>query len=239
MPIPFRLAANLWKLQRVKFRRTEISYDCVVSEGYWTRTKKSSKRALSCKRALTLRILVGRLREVRLNNEHSQNRHCPETCLYNQVTVSYRPSVKSSRLQNSRFRFFAQNRFCKAWSAGLIFPPSLFSPSFQTFPLNTRTRAFLTYTKIRADLQSRSHNDHILERLRFTFTPNGRREFVTRDQAFPLFSVYSLLLLHKNKKFYASFNHRNRSGLFLSPYFLFWEILNFSLTFAVCGKLES
>ena len=60
----------------------------------------------------------------------------------------------------------------------------------------------------------------IIERLRFTFTPNGRREFVTRDQAFPLFSVYSLLLLHKNKKFYASFNHRNRSGLFLSPYFL-------------------
>ena len=39
----------------------------------------------------------------------------------------------------------------------------------------------------------------ILERLRFTFTPNGRREFVPRDQVFPLFSVYSLLLLHKNK----------------------------------------
>ena len=138
MQIPFRLAANLWKLQRVKFRRTEISHDCVVSEGYWTRTKKSSKRALSRKRALSLRILVGRLREARLYNEHSQNIHCPETCLYNQVTVSYRPSVKSSRLQNSRF--FAQNRFCKVWSAGLIFPPSLFSPSFQTFPLNTRAR---------------------------------------------------------------------------------------------------
>ena len=113
MQIPFRLAANLWKLQRVKFRRTEISYDCVVSEGYWTRTKESSKRALSRKRALSLRILVGRLREVWLYNEHSQNRHCPETCLYNQVTVSYRPSVKSSRLQNSRFPFFAKNRFCK------------------------------------------------------------------------------------------------------------------------------
>ena len=61
----------------------------------------------------------------------------------------------------------------------------------------------------------------IIERLRFTFTPNGRREFVTRDQAFPLLSVYSLLLLHKNKKFCVSLNHRNRSGLFLSPYFLF------------------
>ena len=71
------------------------------------------------------------------------------------------------------------------------------------------------------------------------FTPNGRREFVPRDQVFPLFSVYSLLLLHKNKKFYASFSHKNRSGLFLSSYFLIWEILNLSLTFAVCGKRES
>ena len=78
-----------------------------------------------------------------------------------------------------------------------------------------------------------------LGRLRFTFTPNGRREFVSRDLVFPLFSVYSLLLLHKNKSFYASFNHRNISGLFLSAYFLFWEILNLSLTFAVCSKRES
>ena len=39
----------------------------------------------------------------------------------------------------------------------------------------------------------------LLERLRFTFMPNGRREFVPRDQVFPLFSVNSLLLLHKNK----------------------------------------
>ena len=38
-----------------------------------------------------------------------------------------------------------------------------------------------------------------LERLRFTFTPNGKREFVPRDQVFPLFFVYCLLLLHKNK----------------------------------------
>ena len=40
-------------------------------------------------------------------------------------------------------------------------------------------------------------------------------------------------------EFYASFNHRNRSNLSLSAYFLFWEILNLSLTFAVCGKRES
>ena len=38
-----------------------------------------------------------------------------------------------------------------------------------------------------------------VERLRFTFTPNGKREFVPRDQVFPLFFVYCLLLLHKNK----------------------------------------
>ena len=61
-----------------------------------------------------------------------------------------------------------------------------------------------------------------LERLRFTFTPNGRHEFVPRDQVFPLFSVYSLFLLHKNKKFYASFNPKNRSELFKPAYFLFW-----------------
>ena len=39
----------------------------------------------------------------------------------------------------------------------------------------------------------------IIERLRFTFTPNGKREFVPRDQVFPLFFVYCLLVLHKNK----------------------------------------
>ena len=38
-----------------------------------------------------------------------------------------------------------------------------------------------------------------IERLRFTFTPNGKREFVPRDRVFPLFFVYCLLLLHKNK----------------------------------------
>ena len=38
-----------------------------------------------------------------------------------------------------------------------------------------------------------------LERLRFTFTPDGKREFVPRDQVFPLMSVYCLLLLLKNK----------------------------------------
>ena len=61
----------------------------------------------------------------------------------------------------------------------------------------------------------------IIERLRFTFTPNSKREFVPRDQVFPLFFVYCLLILPENKYFYASFIHKNRSGLFLSAYFLF------------------
>ena len=52
------------------------------------------------------------------------------------------------------------------------------------------------------------------------------RAAISREQAFPLFSDYVLLLLHKNKWFYASFNQRKRSRLFLSAYFLFWEILN-------------
>ena len=35
--------------------------------------------------------------------------------------------------------------------------------------------------------------------LRFTFTPNGKLEFVPRGQVFPLFFVYCLLLLHESK----------------------------------------
>ena len=38
-----------------------------------------------------------------------------------------------------------------------------------------------------------------IERLRFTFTPNGKREFVPRDQVFSLIVVYCLLLLLKKK----------------------------------------
>ena len=64
-------------------------------------------------------------------------------------------------------------------------------------------------------------NEKRVERLRFSSTPNGRREFVPRDQVFPLFFVHSLLLLHKSKKFYASFNRMSRSGLFLPACFLF------------------
>ena len=37
----------------------------------------------------------------------------------------------------------------------------------------------------------------LLERLRFPFTPIGRREFLARDQVFPIFSVYSLYFCTK------------------------------------------
>ena len=38
-----------------------------------------------------------------------------------------------------------------------------------------------------------------LKRFRFTFTPNGKREFAPRDQVSPLIVVYCLLLLPQNK----------------------------------------
>ena len=61
----------------------------------------------------------------------------------------------------------------------------------------------------------------VIERLRFTFTLNGKREFVPRDQVFPLIVVNCLLLQLKNRQFHASFIHKNCSGEFLSAYFLF------------------
>ena len=54
----------------------------------------------------------------------------------------------------------------------------------------------------------------VFQRLRFTFTPNGKREFVLRDQVFPLIVVNCLLLQLKNKYFHASFIHKNCCGLF-------------------------
>ena len=59
----------------------------------------------------------------------------------------------------------------------------------------------------------------IIERLRYKFTPNGKRESVPRDQVSPLIVLYCLLLLLKNKTFHASFIHKNCSREFLSAYF--------------------
>ena len=67
--------------------------------------------------------------------------------------------------------------------------------------IRTRDTIFLKPHNIlcRTVLKNICREKNILERLRFTFTLNGRRGFVPRDQVFPLFSVYSLLLLHRNK----------------------------------------
>ena len=50
---------------------------------------------------------------------------------------------------------------------------------------------------LRRGVHKTSHK--IIERLRFMFTPNGKREFVPRDQVSPLIVVYCLVLLHRNK----------------------------------------
>ena len=60
---------------------------------------------------------------------------------------------------------------------------------------------------------------------------------------FPLIFRYFPFTLYcfytKISQFYASCNQRNRTGLFFICLIWFGEILNLSLTFAVCGKLES
>ena len=70
-----------------------------------------------------------------------------------------------------------------------------------------------------------------IERLRFTLTPNGKREFVQRDQVFPFLSLTVYYFYSKVSSFapvlYITI-------VFLSAYFLFWEILYLNLTFPVC-----
>ena len=46
---------------------------------------------------------------------------------------------------------------------------------------------------------SRRVRNGVIERLRFTFMPNGKRQFVPRDQVCHLIVVNCLLLLHRNK----------------------------------------
>ena len=46
---------------------------------------------------------------------------------------------------------------------------------------------------------SASRSVFLIERLRFTFMPNGKREFVPRDQVFPLIVVNCSLLQLENK----------------------------------------
>ena len=69
----------------------------------------------------------------------------------------------------------------------------------------------------------------------------GRNYSASRDAIFGTLKADRLIegdrlircrLIQVRLYFYASFNHRNRSGPFLSAYFLFWEIFNLSLTFS-------
>ena len=73
-----------------------------------------------------------------------------------------------------------------------------------------------------------------IERVSFTFTSNGKREFVPRDQVSPLLAVLCPLF----SSFTQFFIRKNYFELFLSVHFLFWEILNLNLTFAVCRIRE-
>ena len=89
---------------------------------------------------------------------------------------------------------------CKAFLITMV--KKLVERSFLTYPL-VRYMNFLDprifIAKKETSAEKLTRFLCIIERLRFTFTSNGRREFVPRDQVFALFSVYSLLLLHKNK----------------------------------------
>ena len=70
----------------------------------------------------------------------------------------------------------------------------------------------------------------ILERERFSFTPNSRREFLPHDQVFSLFFFYSLFFYTKITSVMPVY--RNRSGLFLSANIIDDELLlNFGAKF--------
>ena len=64
-----------------------------------------------------------------------------------------------------------------------------------------------------AAVSTQGRPKYINERLRFTFTPNCKCEFVPRDQT-------------QNEWFHASFIHENCSGQFLSPGCLFSILRN-------------
>ena len=55
--------------------------------------------------------------------------------------------------------------------------------------------AELTFAKYSGTVTKNKGKNWPIERFRVTFTPNGEREFVSRDQVFPLIVIYCLLLL--------------------------------------------
>ena len=72
-------------------------------------------------------------------------------------------------------------------------------PKYYCEPCVTRDRKKSTHAQIPIRLFARRTcgEKKIVKRLRFTFTPNGKREFVPRDQVFSLIVGYFLLLKNK------------------------------------------
>ena len=68
---------------------------------------------------------------------------------------------------------------------------------------------------------------------------NGKREFFTTRSSLSLSLFYCQLLLPQNQWLHGSFVHNNCFGLFLTAHFLFEEIFNLNLAFAVCSKRHS
>ena len=87
---------------------------------------------------------------------------------------------------------------------------------------------FCTFPSILRRLSSESFNRD--SRLRQTANVN-----LYHMTKFPPYFQFTLYCFYtKISQFYASCNHRNRTGLFFICLIWFWEILNLSLTFAVC-----
>ena len=88
--------------------------------------------------------------------------------------------------------------------------------------LQLYTQVHVCYKRIRSGLT--------VERLRFTFTPNGKREFVPRDQIPPYFSLTVYCFYTKISSFMLVLSKRIVLDCFIS---LFSILRNSQLTFAV------
>ena len=78
-----------------------------------------------------------------------------------------------------------------------------------------------------------------MEKLSITFTSNGKREFVTCDQVPPFTCRLRFIISTRNFGSFAQFFiHKNCFELFLFAYFLFQEILDLNVMFAICSIRE-
>ena len=84
-----------------------------------------------------------------------------------------------------------------------------------------------------------SRPNPLLERLSFTFTSNGKREFVPRGPLYLSFTVISTHKLVFQAIFYPKIFSKNCFEQLLPAQFLFSENLNLNLTFTVCRVREA